>query len=77
MILDKMVTTSDIAEMLGKSRGAVRTMIYAGHLPKPTHKIGHNNYWKLAEVKSWLESRKIKPIAQTVQRDLLFRKRAG
>lgn len=48
-----LLSTEDMAEMLGRTPGAIRTAHHRGQLP-PSLVIGRRRYWRRSTVDRWL-----------------------
>ena len=53
---DRLVSTTEVMQLLGYSRGRLRQMIKTGALPAPLRPSTRRNCWKLSTIKAWIET---------------------
>jgi excisionase family DNA binding protein len=55
--LEPLLTTKDMAELLGTTIGAIRTRIHERSKSLPPHlKVGRRVYWRRSDVEKWLDT---------------------
>ena len=53
--LEDLVTSVEIAAMIGKSRQRLHQMVKEGKFPPPMGRVGNRLVWQAAEVDSWVQ----------------------
>ena len=61
---DQLLTEKQLRQMVGNvSSMSIWRWLAAGLLPRPL-KIQRRNYWKLAEIRAWLDAQPRRPVAE-------------